>query len=668
MRNLIVFLQGRLFRTIPLDRSAIVFGRGGDSDVVLDHPSVSRTHARIFDVDGRWHVIDEGSTNGIKVNGRVIIKASLNHGDQIEVGVFTVHFQDEGKGAPRPVDTARVEAAYTKLQSLFVLSSNFTSLVNFAELMEKMIDCLLDIFQAERGFVLLHDQKSGKLKPAISRRIESADTGSISFTVAQKVAQSRQPMLITDIDAVTQLRLAQSIQRGDIRSIICTPLVHEKKLVGILYLDSQVRARAYGPDDLKLLESFAQHATHIIENAVEKDQLRRDVLALKAIQKTQSVESDDFSAIIGRSESIRRIIQQAQAVARQDVTTLILGESGTGKELLAKAIHAASRRRDRPFVAVNCLALARDVIESELFGHERGAFTGAVDRRVGRFELADGGTIFLDEIGELPQDLQAKLLRVLQERQIERVGSTKPIDIDVRLLCATNIDLDAAVPAGKFREDLYYRINVMSLRLSPLRERRDDVPLLVDHFVHAFNRQMGRALQGVAPDALQALVNYHWPGNIRELRNVMERAFVLETGSRIGLDSLPFNLLKAAGAPRVEVAEPPRTTYPKQFTRAREVFERMFIQDALGRNKGNITATASDIGLPRKTLYRKMELLKIDVGELTQAQEISEQHQILESLKKHRGNITAVSNELGIPRTSIYRKLTSYGIDVKDFQ
>jgi transcriptional regulator with GAF, ATPase, and Fis domain len=668
MPSLIIFREGRLVRTLPLEQPSVNIGRGEDNDVQLDHASVSRHHVRVFEAQGRWNVIDEGAANGIKVNDRPLTKATLNHGDLIHVGIFQVHFQDEGKAQRSQSDLAKIESAYKNLQSLFHLSANFASLVNMAELLEKMIDCLLDIFQAERGFVLLLDARTNKLKVAISRKIESADSGSISFTVAQRVSQSRKPMLITDIDAEQQLRGAQSIQRGDIRSIICAPLMIEQKLVGVVYLDSQVKARAYTPDDLEIVNAFANHAAHVIENAVEKDQLRRDVLTLKAIQRTQAPDSGDFSAVIGKSDTLAKVINQAQAVARQDVTTLILGESGTGKEMLAKAIHGASKRRDKPFVAVNCMALAQDVIESELFGHEKGAFTGATDRRVGRFELADGGTIFLDEIGELRLDLQVKLLRVLQERQIERVGSTKPVDIDVRLLAATNVDLEQAVAQGRFREDLFYRINVISLKLPALRDRREDVPLLIDHFVRLFNRQMGREIQGVAPDALEALVNYPWPGNIRELRNVVERAFVLETSSQVTTDSLPFNLLKAVPA-RVEVPAQGQgtTSYPRQFTRARELFERTFLLEALKRHKGNISATAIEVDLPRKTLYRKIELLKIDIDQMAQAQEITEKHQILESLKKHRGNITAVSNELGIPRTSIYRKLTAFGIDVKEF-
>ena len=667
MPSLIIFREGRLVRSVNLEQPSLIIGRRDDAEIALDHPSVSRNHARIYEAGGRWHVVDDGSTNGIKVNDRPLTKASLNHGDQVGVGIFSIHFQDEAKAQRSAADVARMEEAYKNLQSLFHLSSNFASLVNMAELLEKMIDALLEFFQAERGFLLLFDARTSKLKQAIARRIESADTGSISYTVAQKVAQQRKAMLITDIDAETQLRGAQSIQRGDIRSIICAPLVRETRLVGVIYLDSQVKARAYTNEDLELVNTFAQHAATVIENAAEKDQLRRDVLTLKAIQKSQATDSGDFSAIIGTADPIAQVIKQAQAVAKQDVTTLILGESGTGKELLAKAIHASSRRREKPFVAVNCMALAQDVIESELFGHEKGAFTGAMDRRVGRFELADGGTIFLDEVGELRLDLQVKLLRVLQERQIERVGSTKPVDVDVRLLAATNVDLEAAIAAGRFREDLFYRINVITLKLPPLRDRRDDVPLIVDHLLRTFNRQMGKEIKGLAPDALEALVNYHWPGNIRELRNVMERAFVLETGDQITTEALPFNLLKASGPARVDVPSTPMASYPRQFTKARELFERTFLLEALKRHRGNISATAIELDLPRKTLYRKIELLKIDIDQMAQAQEITEKHQILESLKKHRGNITAVSNELGIPRTSIYRKLTAFGIDVKEY-
>jgi DNA-binding NtrC family response regulator len=308
------------------------------------------------------------------------------------------------------------------------------------------------------------------------------------------------------------------------------------------------------------------------------------------------------------------------------------------------------------------------VVESELFGHEKGAFTGATDRRIGRFELADGGTLFLDEIGELSKDIQVKLLRVLQERQIERVGSNQPVDIDVRLIAATNQNLEELVKKGTFREDLFYRIHVIALHLPRLSERREDIPFLVNHFIQYFNRQMGGTIDGIDPEALQALVAYAWPGNIRELRNVIERGFVLETTDRITLESLPFNLLRAFENQDFNVTswgdEP---TEGGDFGKAKHHFEKSFILEALRRHKGNVSSTAQDIGLPRKTLYRKMELLQIDLEELHQANEVTEKQQILDCLKKHGGNISAVSSELGIPRTSVYRKLTSYGVDAKEF-
>jgi transcriptional regulator with PAS, ATPase and Fis domain len=289
---------------------------------------------------------------------------------------------------------------------------------------------------------------------------------------------------------------------------------------------------------------------------------------------------------------------------------LILGESGTGKELIAKAIHYGSKRKDRPFVAVNCMALSREVIESELFGHERGAFTGATDRRIGRFEMADGGTLFLDEIGELSPAIQVKMLRVLQERQVERVGGNRSIDVDVRLVAATNADLQKLMKTGQFREDLYYRLNVFTLKIPSLRQRMEDVPLLVDHFIQHFNPRMGRKLSGIEQDALQVLMSYSWPGNIRELKNVIERAFVVEKTDKITVASLPHDIAQARGQGFTS-ADLGVDNYPPDFHLAKELFEKNFILKYLRAHGGNITATANQLRLPRKTIYRKLEAYQI---------------------------------------------------------
>jgi transcriptional regulator with PAS, ATPase and Fis domain len=287
---------------------------------------------------------------------------------------------------------------------------------------------------------------------------------------------------------------------------------------------------------------------------------------------------------------------------------LITGESGTGKELVARAVHARSERRGQPFVAVNVAAIPETLVESELFGHEKGAFTGAHAKKLGRFELAHGGTVFLDEIGTLRMDLQAKLLRVLQEREIERVGGTRAIKIDVRIIAATNADVPAAVSRGTFREDLYYRLNVVHIGVPPLRNRVDDIPLLVDHFVQRYVQESGKRIEGLTPETLGLLRGYRWPGNVRELQNVIERAVVLTDGPTIGVDDLPLEL--SLGVAHVL----PEETLP--LNEASDRFEQQMVLRALDRVHGNVSEAARMLGLHRNSLKAKLARWKIRARDL----------------------------------------------------
>jgi len=307
-------------------------------------------------------------------------------------------------------------------------------------------------------------------------------------------------------------------------------------------------------------------------------------------------ERHRVAGIIGESGRMQEVLSLVGRVASSDATVLIRGESGTGKELIAKAIHYASPRAAGPLVRVNCAALPENLLESELFGHEKGAFTGAVASRKGRFEVADGGSLFLDEIGDLPLHLQVKLLRVLQEREIERVGSSRPISVDVRVLAATHRDLEALMRAGQFRDDLYYRINVVTVSLPPLRERREDIPLLVDHFLSTFTAKNGKAIRGLTREARDALLRYDYPGNVRELENLVERAVVLTRDDVIGLGDLPLGLAEAAPEPGDAPGLPA----------AVEGLERRLIREALARAGGVQTAAAELLGISERVLRYKL--------------------------------------------------------------
>ena len=314
----------------------------------------------------------------------------------------------------------------------------------------------------------------------------------------------------------------------------------------------------------------------------------------------------DANVIITRNPLMRRLLAQLDQIAGASATVLISGESGTGKEVLARAIHDRSPRRREPFVSLNCASLPDGLLESELFGHERGAFTGAIRQHAGRFELANDGTLFLDEIGVADARVQLRLLRVLQEREFERVGGSRTLRVDVRVLAATNVDLAEEVEARRFRADLYYRLNVLPLHLPPLRERPDDIPLLVDHFLKRAAERNGRSLPAIEPDLMGRLASYGWPGNIRELENAVERMVVCARRSCLTVRDLPQELMDR------DVAEHPNELSASSFREAKEMFERRYLSAALRRHHGVISRVATDIGMSRKNLYMRLETLDID--------------------------------------------------------
>jgi DNA-binding NtrC family response regulator len=363
-------------------------------------------------------------------------------------------------------------------------------------------------------------------------------------------------------------------------------------------LQSAVEAMRLGAYDYLTKPFQMDEIKHVVEKALERERLITENRELHR----ELEEQYRFTGIVGKSPRMDEVYELVSRVASTNASVLIQGESGTGKELVARSIHYNSRRKGRPLVILNCAALAEGVLESELFGHEKGAFTGAIKRKAGRFELAHEGTLFLDEIGEIPVATQLKLLRVLQEHEFERVGGEKTIKVDVRIIAATNRDLMNAVREGRFREDLYYRLNVVTINIPPLRERREDIPALAEHFLEKFAVETGKRIDGIDPKAREMLVHYDWPGNVRELENIMERAVVLEKGDTITPASLPVPL-------RVE-GEEESLRIPQgtgSITEVLEDLEKQLIVKALKDNGGSQTAAANTLGLKRSTLRYKLE-------------------------------------------------------------
>jgi DNA-binding NtrC family response regulator len=340
----------------------------------------------------------------------------------------------------------------------------------------------------------------------------------------------------------------------------------------------------------------------VVRRALEKRSLEREVVFLRS----ELARRHEFGEIVGNHTEMQKLFRLIAQVARTSTTVLITGESGTGKELIARAIHRQGPRRDKPFVAVNPAVLSETLLESELFGHEKGSFTGAFQRKLGKLEMAQGGTLFLDEIGTLKPELQGKLLRVLQEREIERVGGTRTIRIDVRVIAATNVDLKQAVATQAFREDLYYRLNVLPISVPPLRDRRDDIPLLVEHFIRRYNAEMNKHIDGLSPEAMAALRDYPWPGNVRELQNIIERLVGLVDTPVIGVNDLPLDLLLPDHTIRLRQAE----TLP--LRQATEEFERQIVLRVLERVRWNRSEAARILGIHRNSL--KTMLTRWDLG------------------------------------------------------
>ena len=426
-------------------------------------------------------------------------------------------------------------------------------------------------------------------------RVDVADDGRVAV---EKVRQGPYDLILMDVRmaAMSGIEALQRIKRYNPAIPILIMTAYSSVASAVEALKSGAYDYLTKPLDFEVLKLT-------LERAMEHTGLKEENRALK--EQLQS--GFDMRRIIGKSRAMKSLLEMTAMIAASEATVLITGESGTGKELIARAIHFNSQRRDNPLVVVNCAALTDTLLESELFGHERGAFTGAERRREGRFMQANGGTIFLDEIGETSPVMQAKLLRVIQEREIQRVGSDKPLKVDVRILAATNRDLEQAVAEGRFREDLYYRLNVVTLHMPPLRERVDDIPLLAQHFVQHYARKNRKTVRGFSPLAMDMLLKYEWPGNVRELENAVERAVILLTGELISERELPLNITRTYPAPETAPAEncepaPAQAQQPRPL----DEIEREAILAALEAAGGNKSEAARRLGINRKTLHKKL--------------------------------------------------------------
>ena len=630
---------GREVRTFPPGRGPVTLGRSLDSDLVIQDRRVSRRHCRIESEEGgRWVLLDEGSQNGTRVNGILVSRQLLCAGDRIQVGKTEIAVLRAGENtvsAERVEETVHAKEAppKEKLLALMEINRALNAELRLEKLLGLIVDSALELIGGERGFLLLDEGRGLECKVARDAAGKEIPPEEVRFSrrLAEEVRSTRVPRLAADALGDEDLKAIQSVVDLGVRSVLCVPLTVRGKVEGVLYVDHRLKTAVFTEADLDLLEAFADQAGIAVGNArlykdlvqrkeeleatsrkVERlnaalrEKVARQEKELRSVkEKLNPLSTEGFAGMVGQSPSMKQVFHLIEIYLDSSEPVLIEGESGTGKELVAKAIHLLGPRSSGPFVTENCAAIPTELLESELFGYTKGAFTGATKDRKGLFEAADGGILFLDEVGEMPPALQKKLLRILQEGEVRPLGSSSTVKVDVRVLTAANRPLMELVQEGKFREDLFYRLHVLPLHLPPLRERKEDIPLLVEHFLSKAAREQGLSPLRISAKVMDLLVSYSWPGNVRQLENELKRAAILAEGGEV----LPEHLSPEVRYQSLAVGEEPLpgATLPERV-KALQIRE---ILRALEKREGNKSRAASDLGISRFTLQRLMDKYRI---------------------------------------------------------
>jgi Nif-specific regulatory protein len=613
--------------TLALTDEEISVGREASNKLWAADSAMSRRHFTIVkQEDGRFLLRDLGGRNGTRVNGEKIDKHELCHRDQITVGNSTLVFLlgDEEAIAERnplelddttveedvvaslhPEDSSylhpertsaqpKAERLAADLSTVLKIATHIGGIRDEGGLQWQLLGMLFDVVPAQRAAILFLDGAGEIASSAAWDRVHGPEVPvRVSRTLLKKITAERTGLLLDNIKR-SSVGQAASLQSAGVKSALCVPLLLADQVSGVIYLDTRRPENPFDSDHLQLITAVAG----LISLAWDR------VRHLQKLQEENKYLHEEINLnheFVGDSSRMRAVYELIRRVAATDSTVLIQGESGTGKELVARAVHNSSSRADGPFVAVNCAAITETLLESELFGHEKGAFTGAVAQKKGKVELANGGTLFLDEIGEFAVALQAKLLRVLQEREFERVGGTHPTKIDVRFVAATNRGLLQAVEAGTFRRDLYHRLNVVSIALPALRERAEDIALLADYFVAKASRKCRMRPKPISPEAQACLLGYDWPGNVRELEHAMERALVLGSSDNILPEDLPAEIFESASG------EPSSSNYQSVVKEQKK----QVVQKAMQQSNGNYIEAAKLLGIHPNSLLRLVRNLNL---------------------------------------------------------
>lgn len=645
--------RGKVYRLV--DRQVTTIGRAPTNRIVLDDEVCSRNHCEIFYSDATWVIRDLGSRNGTLVQGLPITQDhELQEGDVIEIGdseaIFTF---DVARFSSRPTSSGEIEALESatigvgqqssweefnvpeiiqkkkhtrfhtpppssqidrdrtsrELGRLYRLALDMGNAQSEKELSQIVLNGLFEGTSADIGAILYFDpsknepRKTENLKVIAFQSVDEMPYQRPSEFLSQMVFDEGEAILAHNIADDSKLSTRDSLGKIHAQSVICAPLRNKLGVAGLIHLYSTNPDNPLDSDDLEFTLALADQLAISFQNLNEKMKLSDGLARMEGENKALREQLELESELVGNSPSMIAMKEQILRIAPTDASVLIRGESGVGKELVARAIHFNSQRKKQPFVCMNCAALSEGLLESELFGHEKGAFTGATSQKPGKFEQAHRGTLFLDEVGEMSLSVQAKFLRVLEGHSFERVGGSTSIDVDVRVVAATNRDMEKAVAKGTFRQDLYFRLHVVEISVDPLRVRADDILLLANYFLNRFVTKTGRPIRGFTQEASDLLESYHWPGNVRELQNTIERAFILCTSdvvdasdiqlSAVGMESDPKCVLPTAKVGFREVSL--------------EVIEQEHILSVLDNTNWNKSRSAQILGIERSTLDRKLK-------------------------------------------------------------
>ncbi|WP_257446470.1 sigma 54-interacting transcriptional regulator [Archangium lipolyticum] len=618
MASLTVRTPDGKVRTVPLHKRITSIGRSADNDVQVEDPSVPDSALHLLFDGTRYQLGSLGAS--FQVNGKKRDNHVLATADIIRVGGTELVFAREDAAPPRPslVPTPALTVTHETerttdpdshtrdmpgvvgrelvlLRRLTAFSERLLGSSSRDDLLESLLDEAIEVTRADKGFLILRE--NGELRVKVARNLTRENlidaVERVSDSIVEKVARTRKPLIISDALDDPEFKASKSVVNLQLLSVMCVPMVRGDELFGVLYVGNDRLVNRFEPKSLDMLTIFAAQALLLIHNALLVNDLKLDNTELR-----KRLDDTRYGEIVGACQGMLDVYKRIDKIAPTDISVLITGETGTGKELIAREIHRHSPRTKGPFVTINCGAIPENLLESELFGHVRGAFTGAVNTKAGKFQAAIGGTLFLDEIGEMPLQLQVKLLRALQEKVVYKVGDHRGEPVDIRVVAATNRVLEDEVRKGTFREDLYYRLNVVTLKLPPLRERGEDLFVLGKYFLQKYAKEFGAKTKSFSPSATVAMKKYSWPGNIRELENRIKKAVVLAEKPLLGPDDLDL--------------KPENLDPVLPLSDARERWQKQYIQEVYERNNRNKTKTAKDLGVDPRTIFRHFEKLEAE--------------------------------------------------------